>query len=323
MNFMKPISSMPLILLYSALGLCCVALLSFGGVRISTSQDALGLGCLFVGSIGVLLVATTAPLAWMLCDLLNRQSTAAPKSSDQWLSQIHENTMLSDAAKRVLFRDRELDLLRKAIEEDISRGDFHAGLTLCDEMANLFGHREEAEKFRERLLQAGHDSYEAQVHQALGEFDRVLTERDWAKAYEESARIKRLYPESQLVHELDQRILNARDQHKHDLESQFIQAAERNDVEQAMRLLKTLDRYLTRDEAGRLANVAQSVVVKHRETLSRQFKGAVSDHRWAEAAQVGDEIMAEYPNTKMADEVRSMIDVLRVRATQAAVTANV
>jgi hypothetical protein len=259
----------------------------------------------------------------MLRELVARQSQTPGKSSDQWLSQIHENTMLSDAAKRVLFRDRELDLLRKAIEADISRGDFHAGLTLCDEMANLFGHREEAEKFRERLLQAGHDSYEAQVHTALSEFDRVLAERDWAKAYEESARIKRLYPESQLVHELDQRILQARDDHKRDLEGQFIQAAEHNNVNQAMRLLKTLDRYLTREEAGRLANVAQSVVVKHREALSRQFKDAVSDHRWAEAAQVGDEIMAEYPNTKMADEVRSMIDVLRVRATQAAVTANV
>jgi len=47
----------------------------------------------------------------------------------------------------------------------------------------------------------------------------------------------------------------------------------------------------------------------------------VNDHRWAEAAQMGDRIISEYPNTKMADEVRSMIEVLRVRATQAAVLA--
>jgi hypothetical protein len=55
--------------------------------------------------------------------------------------------------------------------------------------------------------------------------------------------------------------------------------------------------------------------------LGVQFKQAVADHRWSEAAQAGEVIMAEYPNTKMADEVRSMIDVLRVRASQAAVMA--
>lgn len=318
----KKTSPIGLIVIYAMLGVWCVGLTAFGAMRIT---ESLGMGALLIGVLGIVIVAATAPVAFMLRSMSNASSFSAAgsqRSTEQWLAQIHENTMLSDAAKRVLFRERELDLLRRAIEEDISRGDFQAGTTLCDEMANLFGHREEAETFRERLLQAGRDIYETQVHQALGDFDRVLAERDWARAYEEAARIKRLYPESQLVHELDQRIIAAREQHKRDLESQFLQAAEREDIDQAMRLLKTLDRYLNRDEAGRLSAVAQGVVVKHREVLSRQFKSAVSEHRWAEAAHVGDEIMSEYPNTKMADEVRSMIDVLRVRASQAAVMAD-
>jgi hypothetical protein len=314
-------SSLGLVVLYSVLGLWCLGLLVFGAMHV---QDTLGMGSVLAGVMGMIIVAATAPIAMGL-----RQLTGTPDmpqappsaSTDRLLERIHDNTMLSDAAKRVLFRERELELLRSAIEEDISRNDFHAGLTLCDEMANLFGHREEAETFRARLLQAGHASYEAQVLQALSEFDHLLSQRDWAKAYEEAARIRRLYPESQLVHELDQRILNAREDHKRELESSFLKSADSNDVDQAMRLLKQLDRYLTRDEASRLSNVAQGVVVKHRDGLSAQFKLAVSEHRWADAAYVGDTIIAEYPNTKMADEVRSMIDVLRVRASQAAVLA--
>ncbi|MCI0364103.1 MAG: hypothetical protein L0219_09500, partial [Phycisphaerales bacterium] len=235
---------------------------------------------------------------------------------------IHENTMLSDNAKRVLFRERELELLRRAMEEDIAHGDYNSGLTLCDEMANLFGHREEAEAFRTRILQAGHASYEAGVQEAVEQFERVLATRDWGQAHGEAARIRRLYPNHHVVQEVEQRIIQVRDEHKRELEAQFLEAAQRDDVETAMPLLKELDRYLTREEAGRLAQVAQSVVVKHRDRLSMQFKMAVNDHRWAEAAAIGDSIMRDYPNTKMADEVRAMIDLLRMRARQTSMAAS-
>jgi hypothetical protein len=222
--------------------------------------------------------------------------------------------MLSDTAKRVLFRDQELDLLRRAIEEDIAHGDYNAGLTLCDDMANLFGRREEAEAFRTRILQAGHAAYETKVRQSLEHFDRILATRDWGAAYREAASLRRVYPEHHLVQQLEQRILAAREEHKAELESMFLEAANREDLPRAMNLLRQLDRYISRDEAGRLAQVAQSVVSKHRESLSDQFKRAVNERRWAEAVQLGSTIMTEYPNTKMADEVRSMIEVLRVRA---------
>ena len=84
-----------------------------------------------------------------------------------------------------------------------------------------------------------------------------------------------------------------------------------------MSLLKQLDRYLSREEAGRLAEVAEGVVVKHRDNLGVQFKIAVNDRRWVQATRIGETIIGEFPNTKMAAEVRSMIDILRSRAVQA------
>jgi hypothetical protein len=41
---------------------------------------------------------------------------------------------------------------------------------------------------------------------------------------------------------------------------------------------------------------------------------AVSDHRWAEAAAVGEQIVSEFPNDRMATEVREMLDRLNERA---------
>jgi hypothetical protein len=308
-------------------GLWCIGLIVFGAVR---AQDALGLACLMTGMLGLIIIAASLPVAWALhgssfTSKGERRvgSLDSAASSERLLAQIYENSMLSDNAKRVLFRDRELQLLRRAIEDDIAHGDYSSGLTLCDEMADLFGHREEAEAFRMRILQANHAAYEASVHQALDQFEHTLAARDWASAHREAASIRRLYPTHHLVQEIDQRVLGARDEHKKELESRFIDAANRDDVNQAMALLKELDRYLTREEATRLAQIAQDVVVKHRENLSTQFKMAVNDHLWAEAARVGDTIIAEYPNTKMADEVRSMIETLRIRASQAGLASNV
>ena len=93
-------------------------------------------------------------------------------------------------------------------------------------------------------------------------------------------------------------------------------------VETAMDLLKQLDLYLGRDEAGRLTEVAKGVIMQHRENLGAAFRIAVNDHLWSEAARLGETIIAEFPNTQMAAEVRSMIDVLRTRGGQPAVATD-
>jgi hypothetical protein len=237
------------------------------------------------------------------------------------LAQIHEHTMLSEGSKRVIYRPKELQLLRSAIEDDIARGDYDAALTLCRTMAEEFGFREEAERFRDTIEAARRESYESQVREAMGVLDDALNRRDWAAAHSESARMKRLFPEASVVSELDARIGSARVEHKQHLTERFLAAASHGDVENAMGLLRELDRYLTRAEAQELQEAASGVVSRHRENLSVQFNIAVRDRNWTEAVKAGNDIVREFPNSKMAGEVRAMLDVLRTRATQAAVAA--
>jgi len=187
-------------------------------------------------------------------------------------------------------------------------------------MATLFGQRAEAEAYRSRIAQGRAQQYELEVQAALEQFEASLAECNWAAVHQQAARIRRLYPDSHLVGEMDQRIEHARRQHTSDLENRFLEAAEQDDPAAAMGLLKQLDHYLTRDDAKRLAGAAQNVIIRHRDGLSRRFRIAVNEHLWGEAAQLGEAIIAEFPNSQMATEVRSMIELLRSRATQAAAT---
>ncbi|MHC4083447.1 MAG: hypothetical protein ACYSU2_19215 [Planctomycetota bacterium] len=300
-------------LLYVVLVIACAMTLIIG-LQANSQTGKLG------GAIGLIVVVATAPVALLLAELYGRLRDVAPISRQ--VDRIHEHTMLSDNAKRVLFRDRETQLLRSAIEDDIARGDYNAAITLCEEMANLFGYREEAEAFRSRITRARQEQYEFEVQAAVDQFEVSLGERNWAAVHQQAARIRRLYPDSHLVGELDQRIQLARHEHKSELESRFLEAARREDVETAMDLLKQLDLYLGRDEAGRLTEVAEGVIMRHRENLGAAFRIAVNDHRWSEAARLGGTIIAEFPNTQMAAEVRSMIEVLRTRAGQGAVATD-
>jgi hypothetical protein len=278
----------------------------FFGIR--DTQMALIVG----GGVGLIFVGSSAPLGFLLVSFGGRfRDTAKLRRT---IDEVRENSMLSDNAKRVLFRDRELGLLRCAVEDDIARGDYNAAITLCDEMSALFGQRQEAEAFRSRIAQARAKQYELEVQAALDQLDASLQECDWAMVHQQAARIRRLYPDSHIVRDLEVRIETARSKHKSELEGRFLEAAEQDDPAAAMQLLKQLDHYMSRNEAHRLTDAAQGVILRHRESLGHAFRTAVSKHRWAAAAEQGEAIIAEFPNSQMANEARPLIEVLRSRA---------
>lgn len=103
----------------------------------------------------------------------------------------------------------------------------------------------------------------------------------------------------------------ARERRKQDLERDFLAAAERDDVDRAMHLLKELDKYLTESEAEPYRETARGVITKAKQNLGVKFKLAVHHNNWTEALHVGDQIVHEFPNTRMADEVRGMQDLLQ------------
>lgn len=270
-----------------------------------------GIVCLIVVSalapIGILVATnrSTPNATGPSPELLNKQT--------EILEQIHEHTLLSDGAKRIFYRRDEREMLRRAIEEDISHEDWEAATVLVEDMAARFGYREEAEEFRQRIEQAQADVVSRRIDEAMLRFEQMLTDAEWTAAHAEAARLQRLFPGSHRVKNLDDRVSRSREDRKHSVERQFLEAAARGEIDHAMELLKELDHYLTEREAEPYREVAKGVISKARENLGLQFKMAVQDHDWATAVRVGDRIIDEFPNSLMAREVRERIDVLRSR----------
>lgn len=246
-----------------------------------------------------------------------KNSAGAPSTSKAQitlLGSINERLLLSETAKRIAYRHEDVELLRETIREDMSKKDFDAALVLVNEIAQTYGHKEEAEEYRDQILTARTAEMDQKIERALKKLDEILAKHDFDTASKEALKIQRLFPDSPRSREVHRKVAQARDQYKHDLEREFLEASKVDDVDRAMELLKELDRYLTEPEAEQFREVARGVIGKKRENLGVQFKIAVHDREWLRSVAVGEQIIREFPNTRMADEVRSMLDLLRERA---------
>ncbi|CAG0949500.1 hypothetical protein PHYC_00114 [Phycisphaerales bacterium] len=279
-------------------------------------------GRIELGIAGVLLVLTLAPLAFVL---LRAESTRARRALHQRVDEISrsvrmlvEQSSLSDEARRIINRQYEREMLCRAIEEDLAVRNWDAALVLIKELADRFGYRAEAEQFRKKIDQLREQTVEQEITDAIGSLDGLILQRRWNDAYLEAAKIMRLYPYSPRVEPLRERVEQAQQAYKRDLERRFLLAAQADRTDEALTLLKEFDQYLTPTEAEPLRELVRGLIGKARLNLGAQFKLALQDHRWSEAAKIGHDILAEYPNSRMAAEVRLLIDGIRSKAESAA-----
>ncbi|MBL8999665.1 MAG: hypothetical protein JNK25_00850 [Phycisphaerae bacterium] len=270
-----------------------------------------------LGAAGVLLVLTLAPVAFSL--LLGGRTRVLIERVEELTRMVRSFTdlaSLSDDARRVLSRRNDRELLTQAIEEDIANKNWDAAMILVKELAERFGYRSDAEGFRNKIETARAETMDREVSDAIAYLDGLIIQRRWDAAYADAARLLRLYPDSPRVFGLRGRVEQAQRSCKEDLERRFLVAAKDDRPEEAMALLKELDGYLTPSEAEPLRELARGVIGKARENLGAQFKLAVQDRDWRSASRLGERIIAEFPNSRMAAEVRGVIDGIRIRASQ-------
>lgn len=270
-----------------------------------------------IGLAGVIVVLATSPIAVAILWAGQRRaggSEAAPDDLAGPIRTISEQVSLSADARRILARSADRAVLRQAIEGDIAAADWDAAMVLVKELADRFGYRREAEEYRQRIERARSETLERDVAEAIARLDALIAEKRWDLALEDAARIGRLYPDSPKIEGLRERVAAAREAHKADLERRFFLAAREDCPTEAMDLLKQLDAFLTEVEAEPYRELARGVIGRARENLGAEFKLAVQDRRWRHAAEVGARIIEEFPNSRMAAEVRQVIDSIRERA---------
>lgn len=228
-----------------------------------------------------------------------------------------ELAALSDHAKALIFRDREIDAIREAIQEDLIRQDYRSAAALIDTVETRMGHVEEAARLRAEVEASRKATIQERVNHAIARVEKCIEQKDWARATREAQRLARVATENSKVASLPQHIEAARTRHKRDLLQVYGEAVKKNDVDHGIELLKELDRYLTPQEADALQESARGVFRAKLHMLGVQFSIKVAEGQWPEAVSVGQEIVREFPNTRMAEEVRQKMDSLKARASAA------
>jgi hypothetical protein len=272
----------------------------------------------------VVLWMTFSPLLLKMESTLARQLSELRDVNEQLgrqqaqLDAIAENTRISDAAKSLARRGEELEALRAAIRTDIRAERWDAAMSLIDEIESRFGFKEEAERIREEVDDARQERIQAKLSEAIAIVEGHFQVHQWDRAQKEIDRLCSALPDDARVLGMQDRMMALKSQHKQELKLAWDDAVRRNDTDHAIDVLKELDQYLSPGEAQTLQDQARNVFKEKLLRFGVQFRFAVTEKRWNDALSIGLEIVREFPNSRMATEVRDALDTLRQRAHQVA-----
>lgn len=272
---------------------------------------------LFTGALGMIVTGSAAAVIAALPGQTGEgtgELHRALREVQRALDRMTQQAALSDDARRVLNRTRERELLCRAIEEDIRSHDWAAAQVLTTELASRFGYEQDAERFRLQIELARAEGLDEEITSAVARLDQIIVQRRWDDALAEAGRITAEFPTAQRVRGIADRVTRARRQYKEELERRFLIAAQADRIDEAMELLRELDAYLTEHEAEPFREVARGVIGKARENLGASFKLACQDRQWGIALSVGEQIIAQFPGSRMAAEVSRIIEDIRDRA---------
>jgi hypothetical protein len=227
------------------------------------------------------------------------------------LNLMNENLLISDRTKAVAYREKDRDAIRRAVQEELARQDWEAALALVNDMEKVFGYKAEADRFRADIATKRQDVVQKQIGDQMQAVDRYINGEAWSQALQEAQKIMAAHPGDEKVATLPQEIEKRRAAKKKQLQDSWAEAVKNHDVDGSIEILKHLDLYLTPSEAEGMQETARGVFKEKIGLLRDQFTMAVQDHRWTEAIRLSETIVAEFPNSKMAQQVKAMAAMLR------------
>jgi len=225
-----------------------------------------------------------------------------------------DNSQISDNARSLTNREKELEALRQAIREEMYSGDLEAASYLVDQMEQRFGYAQEAKDLRAEMASVREMTIEEKINEAVSHIERLMDDSKWQRASQEMERLMKLFPRHERVTALPAELNRRREARKQALLAQWNTAVQREETDRGITILTELDQYLTPQEARALSDSARHVFKARLVNLGVQFSLAVQEQRWRDALDIGVQIREEFPNSRMAKEVAAKIEVLRMRA---------
>ena len=247
--------------------------------------------------------------AWRLDRLETLMADQAASSK-----KLTDLASLSDQAKSLIYREREIDAIREVIHHDLMQQDYRTAELLIGALEERLGYGDEAARLREEVAASRKTTLAEKVDAAVKRIQDTIDAKDWPRASREAQRMARVFPKNAKIAALPERVETAYVAHKRQLLQAYGEAVRKKDIDRGIGLLKELDRYLTLQEAAALEDSARGVFKAKLHSLGVEFAICVTDKRWAEAVAIGTKIVRDYPNTRIANEVREKMGHLQTRA---------
>lgn len=293
----------------------------------NTFQKPQAAGLLQLSSILIqllLLLAVVLMLSMMLkkLDSITEDSTklekltAALEKNRTVLTKINQNTRLSEQAKAVSCRDVDKLTLRETVFDKLQQQDFDTAYEIIDEIANSTPYKDLAEQLHEEADKFRDATDAERINQVIAHIEKLFESYEWAKASILIERLIKTYPDSDQAKAMRQKLLYGKEERKKTLLGMWDEAVKRQATDQSLEILRELDLYLTPNEGLALQEAARDVFRTKLHNLGVQFSIAVSARNWDRALETGQQIVRNFPNSRMAEEIRERWDILKQKAEQ-------
>lgn len=273
---------------------------------------------LLVFGILVFICALLAMISrlFKILDVLKDNSTNMEKVAGRLeaisteLAQINHSTRVSETAKAIAFRDVDRQSLREAVFDKLQQQDFGAANEIIAEIAERPEYRDLAEQLRAQCDRYHDATDQERVNQIIMHIEKLLDDYQWIRASAQIEGLIKTHPESEKARSMRQILFDRKQTRKRVLLAAWDDAIQARETDRSLEILQELDSYLTPNEALALQEAARDVFRTKLHNMGVQFAIAVTEKQWTKALDVGQQIIKDFPNSKLSGEIRGKLDVL-------------
>jgi len=238
--------------------------------------------------------------------------TGALENIGTGLAQINQSTRVSETAKAIAFREADRQSLREAVFERLQQQDFQAAYEIIDEISTRAEYRDLSDQLKAEADQYRNATDQERLTQGIEHIEKLLDECQWVSASAQIEGLIRAHPDSEKAKGLRHTLVGQEGA----AQNAFClrpgtDAVKQHETDRSLEILKELDLYLTPNEGLALQEAARDVFRTKLHNLGVQFAIAVAEKRWENAVDVGQQIISDFPNSRMSVEIREKMDVLR------------
>jgi hypothetical protein len=231
-------------------------------------------------------------------------------ANKELFEQISLDLKLSETVKAIVYRDMNNQYLRTSVMEKLHQQDFKATYAMIEDIARSAEYKTLAEELKMTADNYQDASEQGRTSQIEKYIDQLLDRFQWATASIQIESFIKKYSDLDKGKAFQQKLVEKKEKRKRQLLADWDEAVKRGDTDKSLMVLKELDLYLTPSEGLALQEAASEVFKNKLHNLGVRFALAVSEKKWTDALDTGNEIVKGFPNSRMADEIRSKLSTL-------------